>query len=130
METNDKRLKPSLPDAFLPAKQMFKKVVARYWFQRDKTVKELALFSYILNNFSTFLENEIVQYEQELYNAMENEDNFIALLDMYGKKVIYDDEAKWYQYLDMSVEDYLTITSEKNVEMLQKRQDEIESKRK
>ena len=112
------RLFKKVPNPFLKIKLDFEKRCRRYWLNRDKTLEERALYKIVVEQFIEELSKSILEYEQELADELLSKDKKYVLLGEYGKKVEYDEEAKWINIKEMNGDDFLEYDRACNAKFL------------
>lgn len=121
----DGRIIQELPKSFYGAKREFEKVftfaIAKAKNEdKNKELDNYAVLFSLIQEFNNFL----FKYEEEvsvaLKDRMDELNKYKVLLNEYGKKVFYDDEASWLFINDMNKKDWLEFDEKCNKEFLEK----------
>lgn len=107
----DGRIIQELPKTFYNAKREFEKT---FIFQTSKAKNEdkkeelnnySVLFG-LIQEYNTFLSKYEEQITVHIKDLMDEENTHKILLGEYGKKLTWDDEAKWMYFEDMDKNDW------------------------
>ena len=124
----DGRIIQELPKSFYNAKREFEKAftfaIAKAKNEdKNKELDNYAVLFSLIQEFNNFL----FKYEEEvsvaLKDRMDELNKYKVLLNEYGKKVFYDDEASWLFISDMNKKDWVEFDEKCNKEFLENKKD-------
>lgn len=127
--TKEGRIIQELPKTFYNVKRKFEKT---FTFQTSKAKNEdkkeelnnySVLFG-LIQEYNAFLSKYEEQIAVHIKDLMDEENTYKILLSEYGKKLIWDDEAKWMYFEDMNKNDWNEFDKMCNEKYLNKKRQE------
>lgn len=117
-----------LPLHFQKGKLEFDKLIRIYWSNKldssgkaDETPENLALLYLLMEQNVKYMENHMVNAGNKLLEKMEEVKNTTIMLPEYGKKVFYDEEAKWLYIEDMTEAEWKKYDEQSNKKFLEEK---------
>lgn len=117
----------SLPLHFQKGKVEFDKLIRIFWSNKldesgkiKDTPENLALLYALMVENVKYMENHLTSIGDKVLSKMEDIGKKTILLPEYGKKIFYDEEAKWLYIDDMDNEEWRIYDEDSNKEFLKK----------
>ena len=110
---------------FAKSKVITKKAEEEY--EKDEyeiPIEAKALFWVLMQEFNSFLTENEATLSEDLVAEMEDKNLKQICLPVYGIKVVWDDEAKWFFQKEMTKEDWLEYDTKCNEEFKKRKTEE------
>ena len=120
-----KRTVKDLPKTFHPVKVEFERLLNLFWStklkdgKRNETKENLTLLYVLAQEYQKFVELQVCALGDKVLEAMHESSVYKVFLYDFGKKLFWDDEARWLFLDDLNSDEWRDYDSKCNKEYLE-----------